>query len=142
MNTKRIPPLDRFLAFIELAGDCWVWTGCLKNGYAQFNPGGDGGMVSAHIWSYKEFIGAIPKGLELDHVCRVRRCVNPFHLEPVTRTVNIRRGVAARNPKGICKRGHPLDGKSASGWRYCLTCNRNRFKAWYDTKRLTSAEAT
>jgi hypothetical protein len=76
---------------------CWLWTGSLNNkGYAQLGVAGR--VRSAHRVAYELFKGAIPDGLQIDHLCRVRQCVNPDHLEAVTQSVNIRRGVAARAP--------------------------------------------
>lgn len=72
---------------------CWVWklakTG---KGYGCEWDLRRGRMVSAHILAYERAIGTVPEGLELDHLCRVRLCVNPDHLEPVTHAENIRRG--------------------------------------------------
>lgn len=65
---------------------CWVWTGRIENGYGRI------GARLAHRVFYVRANRSIPKGLELDHLCRERACVNPAHLEPVQKTVNIRRG--------------------------------------------------
>jgi hypothetical protein len=87
---------------------CWLWTGRLdKDGYGVFSTG------RAHRWSYVTFVGPIPEGKQLDHKCRVRNCVNPEHLEPVTLRENLMRGtgyaaIAVR--KTHCLRGHPLSG--------------------------------
>lgn len=69
---------------------CWLWTGSKNNkGYAQL--GDNGRTRSAHRVSYELFKGEIPAGLQLDHLCMVRHCVNPEHLEAVTQSVNMRR---------------------------------------------------
>lgn len=74
-------------------GPCWLWTRQLtSNGYGKFNAGD---QQLAHRWSYEFHIAPIPAGLELDHLCRIRRCVNPWHLEPVTTLVNRRRALEA-----------------------------------------------
>ena len=71
--------------------DCWLWHGCVQsNGYGRVSFRGKSGY--AHRMSYQLCWGAIPKGLELDHLCRNRACINPWHLEPVTRSVNCLRG--------------------------------------------------
>ena len=72
---------------------CWLWIGAHKDkrgGYGNF-WGGDT-TVYAHRWVYEYFRGPIPKGLQIDHLCRIRTCVNPLHLEIVTQRENIRRG--------------------------------------------------
>jgi hypothetical protein len=87
-----------------------VWTGARNaQGYAYFKLNGK--TVRAHCLAYQDFNGSVPEGLDLDHLCRNRSCVNPDHLEPVTHTENIRRGdtVAARNAaKTHCSNGHEL----------------------------------
>lgn len=96
--------LDRLVKNIEPAGDCWHWTSHIaENGYGKTGRGW------AHRLVYEELVGPIPEGLDLDHLCRVRRCVNPDHLEPVTRSVNLSRSPLMGNgnkPKPECKRGH------------------------------------
>lgn len=86
-------------------GQCWIWTGPLVKGYAHYAFRLGGGLqrgVIIHRWTYEDACGPIPDGLELDHLCRVRNCVRPSHLEPVTHAVNM-----ARNRTTECKRGHP-----------------------------------
>ncbi len=77
---------------------CWLWLGARSNnGYGHTTYRGDAGQlrhISAHRRAYSLLRGPIPTGLDLDHLCRVRHCVNPDHLEPVTRSLNLRRGHA------------------------------------------------
>lgn len=82
---------------------CWLWQGAKTwDGYAVLRvktpPGSVRRQVNKklHRLTYAEFAGAIPDGLSLDHLCRVRNCVNPKHLEPVTTAENVRRGFASR----------------------------------------------
>jgi len=99
---------------------CWLWTKCtLPCGYGWMSvPDGWTGVLgrrqeAAHRVSYRLYKGDIPEGLEIDHLCRVRSCVNPDHLEAVTRRENVLRGVglAAINAvKTHCKHGHLLSG--------------------------------
>lgn len=122
---------QRFAEKVKLgaqAKDCWEWT-------ARRDTGGYGVLKSgrknrrAHRISYEMFVGPIPEGLQLDHLCRVRHCVNPEHLEPVTLRVNSLRsnGVSAANAKKThCKRGHPFSGENLlvtkKGTRQCRAC--------------------
>jgi hypothetical protein len=85
------------MAKVAVASDgCWNWTGALsRNGYGRFGPQA-GLTVGAHRFAYELLVGPIPEGLDLDHLCRNRRCVNPAHLEPVGRSENLARGATAR----------------------------------------------
>jgi hypothetical protein len=75
---------------------CWIWLGTINSkGYGMIGKGLVG-SPSAHRRMYEERIGLVPDGKELDHLCRVRACVNPAHLEPVTHRENVRRGWSAR----------------------------------------------
>ena len=84
----------------------------------------------AHRMIYELLVGPIPDGLEIDHLCRNRGCVNPGHMEPVTHRENLMRGdtVAAANPaKTHCIRGHPYDDENTYRYgshRYCRACNK------------------
>lgn len=120
---------------------CWLWTGELNGGgYGVFRK------RMAHRLVYKSIKGEFEKHLEIDHLCRVRRCVNPDHLEPVTRSENHRRGLAAgflgriHAAKTHCPRGHEYNedntsirhGKDGHTRRICRECGRlkNSIGAW------------
>jgi hypothetical protein len=76
---------------------CWLWKNArMANGYGVFRSGYK--LHSAHRVFYTQTKGTIPKGLDLDHLCKIRHCVNPDHLEAVTRSINISR----MKPRG-CK---------------------------------------
>lgn len=81
----------------DSADECWTWTGYTeaKSGYGRLSFGG--ARSYAHRVAYELAVGPIPEGLDLDHLCRVRNCVNPTHLEPVTRGENVRRAHRARH---------------------------------------------
>lgn len=88
---------DRFWAQVRENAEtgCWEWVGHVSpGGYAFLRVNGVG--TTAHRAAWEEFNGPIPKGLVIDHLCRIRHCVNPAHLEPVTTGVNTRRGVESR----------------------------------------------
>jgi hypothetical protein len=74
------------------ATGCWEWQHRREGGYGKVNGGSDKGSRSAHLVYYERLVGSVPEGLELDHLCRNRCCVNPEHLEPVPHVVNSRRG--------------------------------------------------
>lgn len=88
---RKVDPQVRFWAKVDASGDCWEWTGALHwFGYGMFRVLGR--TVTAYWFAYTTLVGPVPVGLELDHLCRSQRCVNPDHLEPVTHAENIRRG--------------------------------------------------
>lgn len=135
------PAIDRFWSRVEKREDgCWAWTGGLgSQGYGNIIDDAKK-RIYAHRFSYSMFRGDIPPGLELDHLCRVRRCVNPDHLEVVTRKVNSDRGFG---PSGInsrkthCIRGHPFDAANTAIYirngrqiRQCKQCGRIRLRHW------------
>lgn len=125
------PLIDRLLAFVmpEPNSGCWLWEGCVNDqGYAHIRAGRK--MLAAHRVTYEHFRGQIPVGLVIDHLCRVRCCVNPAHLEPVTVAENIRRGLAGRHfaERTHCPKGHPYSGENLvlrpNGYRRCKACER------------------
>jgi len=127
-----LPPLERFLNRIENVSEsgCWLWVGSLRGGYGILYA--QGRRVSVHRYSYEWFVGPVPQGFLLDHLCRVRNCVNPDHLEPVTNRENVLRGIgptAENARKTHCIRGHALTGENLyvnQGSRYCQACFRLR----------------
>ena len=124
---KVIDPLTRY---VENADGCWLWTGPVNTkGYGQQ------GRRIAHRILYESHVGPVPEGKQLDHLCRVRSCVNPEHLEPVTARENTVRGWVARDGKRkppvlrpTCKQGHLLAGDNvrlrSDNTRVCRACER------------------
>lgn len=79
---------------VDASTGCWVWLLSQNNGYGQVRS--NGRPRGAHVVFYEAAKGAVPKGMELDHLCRNTLCVNPDHLEPVTSRENTRRGAVAK----------------------------------------------
>lgn len=134
MIRRRKLAIDRFMDRVspEPNSGCWLWTGAnITLGYGKFSPTQKRNQfVYAHRFAYETFIGPIADNMVIDHLCRVRCCVNPEHLEVVTRGENVRRGhapvhVARRN--GTCVRGHELDASNTigRGKPRCRTCYNN-----------------
>ena len=143
--SRRPPIKDRIREKIELDPDtgCWLWTGKIGRtgdvvrGYLSINNR----TTLAYRASYEAFIGPIPEGLELDHLCRRPLCVNPKHLEPVTHAENQRRG---RGSVTHCIRGHAFDDKNTvilhnkalgKTQRTCRICLNARAKDYNKLRR-------
>lgn len=112
----------------QVPSGCWEWTAARSHGYGAYSINAK--HVSAHRTSYLTLVGPIPEGLELDHLCRNRACVNPAHLEPVTSQVNTLRGEspsAQQARQTHCQAGHeftPANTRLSKGHRYCRECGR------------------
>jgi hypothetical protein len=97
MNAERAAEVRaKLMARVEVDSNlCYLWTGArTKGGYANLRH--DGGYAYGHRLSYEVCIGPIPEGLDIDHLCRVRHCINSEHLEAVTHAVNLERARAAK----------------------------------------------
>lgn len=108
------------LGSVRTANGCWEYPTSLKTGYAVLSYGGK--TLQVHVWSHLAFIGPIPKGYEVDHLCFNRGCCNPMHLEAVTRAENNRRAALR---KKYCVRGHPRAGLGS-----CKACQKIRHAQW------------
>lgn len=152
------PELDSLYGYVICENGCWEWIGPkVGRGYGNIVwrlPGKPRRYRHkvAHRVAYETMRGPIPDGLTLDHLCRNRGCVNPWHLEPVTSRENTLRGIspAAVNARLThCKRGHPLSGdnlrlvQSPSGkrGRSCRTCAKIIGRKSYEAKRARAAAA-
>lgn len=118
-NGKPITPVrTRFMAFVRLEGECWLWDGALdqKHGYGHFFCGGKRRYDKAYRIAYELFVGPIPKGCHVHHTCEVKRCVNPEHLAVVT---PLEHGEAHR--ARTCVHGHRRRQAPGGRW-YCPGC--------------------
>lgn len=147
MKAREIPELSakdikRFEAKIDKNGanGCWLWLVSTRNTYGCFKL--QGKLYSAHRIAHTIWIGRIRDGLQVDHLCGNRLCVNPAHLEAVTQLVNIQRGHGGdlhRN-KTHCPKGHPYAGdnlrmKRARQGRDCVACDNARDRTAYNERR-------
>ena len=150
MKTNDVAPgrvIERIRRRIkEIEGGCWEWQGALSTaGYGRIawaHAPHKMTYASVHRVLYTVDVGPIPKGLDLDHLCRVRRCVNPEHLEPVSRSENLLRGdtvPARRAAVTRCPRGHEYSPEntlvSRRGQRSCKECTYAANRAYYHANR-------
>ncbi len=135
-------PAERFWPKVDKRpGGCWLWTGAvLRNGYGYFGLScvrSAPKSILAHRWAYIDANGEPPEGLVIDHLCRVRTCVNPAHMEPVTQQVNLLRGVGPALRRAHfaaithCVHGHEYTPENTyrnkrDGRRSCKECSRIR----------------
>lgn len=146
-------PAERFWSKVEVdACGCWLWTGGRvgHGGYGAFWL--DGRQVTAHIWSFLFFGGAIPAGYQLDHVrargCRHKHCVNPAHLEAVTPWENTHRAPTAparlNRDKTHCPQGHAYAGANLrvisgrQSQRVCVECSSAAGLRWRQKRRASA----
>ncbi len=126
---------------VDLDGGCWQWIGCTDgDGYGRINI--RRAALRTHTVMWWLYVGEVPAGLTLDHLCRNTSCCNPGHLEPVTRSENVRRELLAighhNAKKTHCPVGHPYNAQNTGNhrrgdgrtYRRCLACNAARKRAW------------
>ena len=149
MGDNRLPKTFWDKVVLCEVNGCWLWTGRDNGkGYCTFKLNGNNEYC--HRFSYTIFVGPIAEGLEIDHLCRVRRCCNPSHLEAVTPAVNQSRSLlGARANAGMyqkskthCPQGHAYTAENTyiwNGFRQCNTCRlalKNKEKLARDLKRV------
>jgi len=147
-KTRHMDEMTRFWSHIKVTpgplGFCAMWMAARdKDGYGMFKRSAPARkMVRAHRFAWERHHNRpVPDGLQLDHLCRNRWCVNPTHLEPVTAKENTRRSesVPGQNArKTHCAQGHPFDeantGRQRSG-RSCRTCAREASRRWRERRK-------
>lgn len=151
MNLLNKEEKERLLKKISFGDGCWEWLGCIgKNGYGYVRI--DSKLRLTHRVVYELYEGDIPVWLELDHLCRNRKCCNPNHLEPVTRKENcVRSPIIGKHGNHVrgkehyfgmkthCKRGHeftPDNIYPRDGRRECIICAKLRAKLWRKSKSV------
>jgi hypothetical protein len=149
---------ERFWRFVPAhrpTDECWLWLGRIDTSgygeYKQYASPGRKHFWRAHRVAYELLVGPIPEGLVIDHLCRVRDCVNPAHMEPVTSAENTRRGSAVGRSGAtgahlrrayvdgvgyICRYGHVMTPQNTfvdrRGYWICRTCRYERHKEWVE----------
>jgi hypothetical protein len=132
INRSPLSDAQRFWSKVNKTETCWLWTaGKNTDGYGVFHLSEPKRLVRAHRWAYIAILGPIHNGLTLDHLCRVRHCVNPSHLEPVTDRENLLRGISplvVNARRTHCIHGHEFTPENTSltpdGRRNCKACKR------------------
>jgi hypothetical protein len=127
---------ERFWRQVAKTPDgCWEWTGCQQGtGYGRFNAGNNK-MVYAHRYAYELLVSPIPEGFEIDHLCRVRHCINPAHLEAVPPIINNHRSLGNAS-KTHCPQGHEYTPENTyipprgHRKRACRACRRAAKLRW------------
>lgn len=130
-----------FWSRVDKTDGCWLWNGTVRgDGYGIFCR--DRKAILVHRHAYELVQGPIPEGLTLDHLCRVRNCVNPDHLDPCPAGTNVLRGYGppARNArKSSCKRGHLFTKENTytfGGSRSCRACQAMRARRRYRNQKF------
>ena len=138
---------ERFWPKVRKTNGCWLWVAALNDhGYGIFRSS-TGRNVRAHRWAYEALVGPIPDGMEIDHLCRMRSCVNPDHLEAVTHQQNTQRSLPGgrrwRRDLTHCPQGHAYDEGNTywhRGKRSCRTCQKDRRRRRDAEKKMLRRE--
>jgi len=151
MTDLKAVEIERFWSKVQPpeSSGCWNWLSTVAdNGYGRFSLGqgrksNQNRSLLAHRLAYKMVVGDIPKNRQIDHLCRNRKCVNPYHMEIVTRKENILRGfspAAINSRKTECQRGHVFTSTvrriNGSTFRRCKTCHAANARKYKKTKEL------
>lgn len=138
MSPERV---ERFWSKVDKTDTCWLWTSTktTTGGYGQYGIWRVG-TFRAYRYAYELLVGPVPDGLVLDHLCRVRTCVNPDHLEPVTILVNNQRGEPPTRTH--CPYGHEYTPENTyvyNNCRGCRACRNRRSREWRRQKAQVAA---
>lgn len=133
---------QRFWSKVDTSGGpdaCHPWIGELtEDGYGRVYISPERKAVLAHRYAYEQKHGPIPAGRELDHLCRMRRCCNDSHLEPVTHAENVARGHVPTHRRGVCRNGHTIDSTTLDdypgGHPQCSICRRESVRRRYEAR--------
>ena len=147
MNRLSTPATERLwkrMGELPHYDKCWPWPGCVAAGYGHIRAGRRSeGMLLAHRVAYESFYGSIADGMEIDHTCFNKLCVNPHHLEEVTPKENSQRAAARITH---CPQGHPYDAENTVyntyGRRVCLICKREQGRVNGQLWRARQREAS
>lgn len=144
---SRIPARIWVKVYVCPITGCWLWAGsCTERDYPTVRW--NGATRRTHRVVYQVLVAEIPPHLELDHLCRMRQCVNPEHLEPVTHRINTLRGDTFQRSNSVkteCPAGHPYDGayqrRNGSVMRTCSICARRNKRAYKQRRRQAGSPA-
>ncbi len=139
-------PIERIVQrSVRTADGCLLWLGAANTkGYGSIRDNGsNGASLSVHRVAYENAHGAIPSGMEIDHKCFRRNCVEPSHLEAVTHLENVRRGKHNQHHnKPVCKWGHKFTAETTlidrRGYRACRPCSATRTSKWRAARRVAA----
>lgn len=146
LNDSRLPPNFWSKVQEDSKTGCWRWQAAKTSGYGSFGVGCHRTAL-AHRVAYETLIGPVPDGMELDHLCRVRECCNPEHLEPVTHSENCARSPLVGKWKLAtthCPRGHEYNDENTyydrrRNKRQCRACGREAQREYQRRKRAAEA---
>lgn len=148
MSREQKTAIVRFMEKVNVTDGCWEWTagtnrprgrvGCYGM-FFEIAARKTAKQVTAHRFAYQQFVGPIPVGYEIDHLCKNTLCVNPAHLEAVTHQVNVLRSnsfSAIHARKTACPKGHLYDAANTyvapGGARQCKACRRFQVRRWQE----------
>lgn len=123
----------------EPTSGCWLWTAADTNGYGKMRHPELGTTYWTHRYAYEFLVGPIPEDLQIDHICNVRCCVNPDHMELVTKKENLDRRRDRMRQKTVCRHGHSLTGQNLyinpKGTLICRACRNEAARRFLNRRK-------